>query len=231
MEGTMSQHGRRAQKKLAKKKAKRAGKRAHVVRGEDAWVEAVLRSAGEWPIVEALVPDNLWAEGIGNLVIARRMPDGRLAVANFLVDTYCLGVKDAFCEVMSPVGYQVLLGEVNRVGRMKPVPPERFAKLVLDAVEYARQIGFFPHPDYNVARLLLAGIDASAWTETFEFGKDGKPFYVQGPNDSNAKAATIAARVKAAGGEYVLVLDDPAAFGLASADEFEPEDEDEAIEP
>jgi hypothetical protein len=105
----MSQHGRRAQKKLAKKKAKRVGKRARADRRDDAWMEAVLRDAGDWPIVETLVPDNLWAEGIGNLVIARRTPDGRLAVADFLVDTYCLGVKDAFCEVMSPIGYQALL--------------------------------------------------------------------------------------------------------------------------
>ncbi len=228
----MSQHGRRAQKKLAKKKAKRAGKRAHDGRREDAWMEAVLRDAGDWPIVETLVPNNLWAEGIGNLVIARRMPDGRLAVADFLVDTFCLGVKDAFCEVMSAVGYQALLAEVNRVGRMKPVAPERFARLVLDAVEYARRIGFFPHPDFNAARHLLAGIDASEWAETFEFGKDGKPFYVQGPNDSNAKAMAIAARVRAAGGHAVLVRDDPGAFGLASADDFDPaDDEDEAIEP
>jgi hypothetical protein len=125
-----------------------------------------------------------------------------------------------------------MLAEVNRVGRMKPVPPERFARLVLDAVEYARRIGFYPHPDFNAARLLLAGIDPSGSVDEFEFGKDGKPFYVQGPNDSNAKAAAIAARVKAAGGNYVLVMDDPTAFGLAGADEFDPEDDgDEAIEP
>jgi hypothetical protein len=228
----MPQHGRRAQKKLAKKKAKRAGKQARADRRDDAWMEAVLRDAGDWPIVETLVPDNLWTQGIGNLVIARRTPDGRLAVANYLVDTYCLGVKDAYCEVLSPIGYQAMLAGVNRVGRMKPVPPERFARLVLDAVEYARRIGFFPHPDYQAAQLLLAGIDASGWDGRFEFGKDGKPFYVQGPNDSNAKAAAIAARVRAAGGHSVLVMDDPGAFGLVSADEFEPEDdEDEAIEP
>ena len=228
----MSQHGRRAQKKLAKKKAKRVDKRPRANRRADAWMEAVLRSAAEWPVIETLVPVNLWAQGIGNLVIARQVPDGRLAMASFLVDTYCLGVKDAFCEVMSPIRYQAILGELNRVSRMSPVPPERFAKLVLDSVEYARRIGFFPHRDFKPAQLLLAGIDASAWTETFEFGKDGKPFYFRGPNDSNTKAAAIGARVRAAGGNYVLVMEEPAEFGLASADEFDPEfdDEDEPIE-
>src|SRR4051812_1679978 len=106
----MSQHGRREQKKLAKKKARRAGRRAPASRRAEAWMESLLHSAGEWPIVEALVPDNLWAEGIGNLVIARRMPDGRFAVATFLVDTFCLGVKNAYCDVMTAIRYQAMLG-------------------------------------------------------------------------------------------------------------------------
>jgi hypothetical protein len=101
----MAQHGRREQKKLAKKKARRAEKRAHAVGRDDAWMAAVLRSGSEWPILEARIPVNLWDEGIGGLVIARRVPDGRLAVANFLVDTYCLGVKDAMVKVMSPGQY------------------------------------------------------------------------------------------------------------------------------
>lgn len=224
----MSQHGRRAQKKLAKQKAKRAERRAHGGRPADAWMAAVLSSAGAWPVVEALVPAGLWDKGIGNLVIARRTPDGRFAVASYLVDAFCLGVKDAFCDVMTPIRYQAMLAEINRSDRLAPVPPERFAKLVLEAVEYARRIGFYPHPDFNAARLLLAGIDPTACTEVFEFGRDGKPLYIQGPNDSHVRAAAIAARVRAAGGHFVVVAGNPSAFRSAGADEFEPEsDEDE----
>ena len=54
--------------------------------------------------------------------------------------------------------------------------------------------------------MLLVGIDPSLSTDRFEFGKDGKPFYVQGPNDSPGKAAAIMAKVKAAGGQSMIVF-------------------------
>jgi hypothetical protein len=130
--------------------------------------------------------------------------------------------------VMDPSEYARMLQKLSHIARMDPVAPDYFAKLVQDAVEYARGIGFFPHPDFGPAGTLLAGIDTSACTERFEFGKDGKPFYVQGPNDSNAKAAAIAARVRAAGGHNSLVMDDANAIGLTSADEFDPDEDDDS---
>lgn len=205
----MSQHGNKAQKKLAKKKAKRAEKRSMALRDPDAWMENALRSAAGWPIVETLLPVNLWTQGIGNCIIARQLPDGRIAFANILVDTYCLGVKDAFCQIVSLLQYRTMKAEVERVGRMKATTPERFAKLIFDAIDYAAVIGFEPHPDFYPAELLLAGIDTSACTEQFEFGKDGKPLYIQGPRDSPARVATITAKVQAAGGHFVMMMGGP----------------------
>ena len=223
----MSQHGSREQKKLAKKKAKRNERRSVAPRRPDAWLEAAFRSAAEWPVLEALVPVNLWVEGMGALVIARQMPDGRVAFANFLVDTYCLGVKNAAYKIASPIEYRAMKAELNRVGRQRPVAPEMFAKLIADAVEYARAIGFEPHPDFDPAQLLLAGIDTSACTDRFEFGKVGKPFYVQGPHDSPARASAIAAKVQAAGGHFAIVSGGMGTdLGLGLDDDLD----DEAIE-
>jgi len=222
----MAQHGNRAQKKLAKKKAKRAERKSHLTRHPTDWTASVLKSAGEWPIVEALIPSNLWDEGIGSLVISRRMPDARIALANFLVDTYCLGVKDAYFDLVSPIQYRTIVGKVNEVGPLRPVAPELFAKLVSDAVAYARALGIPPHPDYEVARLLLAAIDTSRCTEQFEFGKDGNPFYIQGPNDSPGRAMQIAQRVRAAGGHLALAMHgspDEADYDLADEWKDEPD--------
>ena len=71
----MSGHGNRQKKKLAKKKAKRTGKRSSLARQANSGVAALLRHAGQWPIVEAMMPDGLWEQGMGQLVIARQMPD------------------------------------------------------------------------------------------------------------------------------------------------------------
>ena len=176
------------------------------VRSPDAWMDNVLRSAAEWPIIETLLPVNLWNQGIGNCVIARQLPDGRVAFANILVDAFCLGVKDAFCKIVSLVQYRNLKAEVENVGRLKAVPPEQFAKFIFDAIDYAANIGFEPHRDFYPAELLLEGIDTSACTEQFEFGQNGKPFYIQGPNDSPSRVAAIMSRVQAVGGHFVMMV-------------------------
>jgi hypothetical protein len=113
---------------------------------------------------------------------------------------------------------------------MHAISPESFVKLVTEAVAYARALGFSPHSDYEIAKLLLAGIDPSQSTSHFEFGKEGKPFYFQGPHESPARAAAIAARVEAAGGTCVIVgrgLTEDGEF-LEEYDEFD--DEPERIE-
>lgn len=226
----MAGHGNRQQKKLAKKNARRAEKKAHLARRADAGLERLLRHAGDWPVVEALVPDDLWEAGIGHLILARQMPDGGIAFADFLVDVFCLGVKDAFCKVESAFGYRTFLAKVSEISRFTRTSPEAFAKLVTGAVEYARSIGLAPHPDYEAARLILAGIDPDASPERFEYGRDGAPLYIQGPNDSAAKAAAILARVRAVGGHFV-VGGPRSPFGVFDIEAMDDDpDEPEAIE-
>jgi hypothetical protein len=50
--------------------------------------------AGNAPIYECLVPANLFERGIGNLIFSRSLPDGRMALATFLLDVFCLGGQE-----------------------------------------------------------------------------------------------------------------------------------------
>ncbi len=197
----------RRQKSLAKKKARREQKRTHLARLSSPDPTTSLVECADWPIIACMIPENLWQDGIGQLLIARRMPDGRVALVILLVDTYCLGVKNALCKLLGPAHFQEhVTGLKRNTGAYRDVAPEYLAKLVYDAVAYARAIGFEPHPDYRVASLLLAGIDASRCLENFQFGKDGKPFYVRGPYESLGRAQAIGERVSAAGGHFVVPL-------------------------
>jgi hypothetical protein len=59
-------------------------------------------------------------------------------------------------------------------------PPELVQHLVFGAVEYARSLGFEP------ARGFTATTDQlGSWVgpSAISFGRDGKPFFVQGPHD------------------------------------------------
>ena len=112
----MAQDARKRQQKLARKAAKRKA------------VVATKKSLGEMgglvshgrqimpntsaPIHECLIPDSLFDMGIGNVIVSRKMPNGFIGAAFFLVDVFCLGVKDAFYDVMSPVEYDSEVGKL-----------------------------------------------------------------------------------------------------------------------
>jgi hypothetical protein len=170
-----------------------------------------LAHVGNWPIVAALVPENLWDEGLGQLLLARRSPDGQVACGVYMVDVFCLGVKNAFWTLVTTGGLQELWRKMERLGPMKRVAPEYFCKLVLGAVDYAHSLGFSPHSDFRHARLLLRGIDPSLCLEPLVFGKDGQPLYIRGPHESLTQSRLIANRITESGGHYVIPLDDSSA--------------------
>jgi hypothetical protein len=204
----MPKNEARRQKQLAKKKAKRDQKRTQMARQSSENPLIRLAEAESWPIVDALVPETLWSRGIGQLILTRRLPDGRLALGNFLVDVFCLGVKNAYWKIISEWDFDVLKRRLEEMGPLHAATPEQFAKVVLGAVDYAQALGIPPHPDFRHAKLVLAGIDPSKCSDTFTFGKDGKPFYMNGPHDSPEKIKVITHKIRLAGGASMMMTEE-----------------------
>lgn len=208
------QHGARQQKRLAKQKARREANRRELARRNSPDPSIRLKHAGDWPIVDCIVPESLSEFGIGNLVIARRVPDGQIACAVFLVDAFCLGIKDAMWKVFGQAEYEAMVRKFEEQSQSVHVTPERFAKLIYRAADFAQSLGFPPHRDFRHAQRLLAGIDASQCPDEFEFGRNGQPFYVRGPKESLEVARVISARVQAQGGVFTVPLRDSEAKAL-----------------
>lgn len=202
----VARHDAGRQKKLAKHKAKRAEKRARESRHNSKDPSVRLQGVERWPVVKSLVSSNLWKAGIGHLVIAREEGKGRLVYAVFLVDVYCLGVKNAFWGAGSMADFDEMVRRMNETQMTKSTSPACLAKIIEGAVAYAGALGFPPHPDYRHSARLLAGIDPAECDQEFTFGRDGKPFYIQGPNESPMQAQVISQRVKEAGGDWMVVL-------------------------
>ena len=137
---------------------------------------------------------NLFEIGIGHVIIARYKSDGRVEAGVFLLDVYCLGVKDAFFRQFSAAEFSEFLDGIFN-GSYGGPPVEHSGawgrKLVEDAVEYARRLGFAPHPDYKQGAKVLGGINPKECSETFVFGSEGKPLYIAGPYDGEAKRNAI----------------------------------------
>lgn len=143
-----------------------------------------------WPVHQSYMPGNLFEIGLGSVIISRRM-GSQFALGVFLVDTGCLGVKNAFLNVVSAAEYEGLLNRLLERESLVPVKPECACKLIEGAVEYAADLGFAPHRDYQSTRAIFGAIDTGLCDTTFQFGQHGEPFYCSGPSESPAKRQQI----------------------------------------
>lgn len=207
-------------KKLQKKRAKKAAKRKTIVAakktaeisGRVATGGRALSLALTSPIHECLVAKELFDTGLGTVVVSRSMPDGRIGVSFFLLDVFCLGVKNAYFLAMPQEEYDFRLDTIEFNETLQPVLPSYARKLVEETEAYASNLGFAPHRDYQSAKKIFADVDVTTCTESFVFGKDGKPFFIVGPNDTPKKIARILAtltkRCGPGGFEYLVELAD-----------------------
>ncbi|CAO5147133.1 Helix-turn-helix domain-containing protein [Frankia sp. AiPs1] len=125
--------------------------------------------------------------GLVAVLVARRHRWGRVSVCGYLADCYCLGVKNALGPtIMSDVelpGFRETYFASQPYG-WQDAPLDLAADVVLGSVEYARGLGFEPHPD-----LAPAAAHLGAWEgpSAITFGRGGQPFYISGPYDDPAK--------------------------------------------
>jgi hypothetical protein len=141
----------------------------------------VLRAA-QAPIQHCLLPTNLYEVGMGPLILARGATPDYLTTGSFLLDVFCLGIKDVtFAKIESGTLSQYC----DMAGApMVEVEPSLARKLLRELAAWSQSIGFAPHRDFAAVEQLFGDVDPDASDAVFQFGRDGKPFYIQGPGDS-----------------------------------------------
>jgi hypothetical protein len=182
---------RKRQKKLERKAAGRKAKRQQLMRVSSAGLIDQLRSAALYPVLHSYVTDDVWKEGLGWVILSRELPYGGVAFAIFLLDRYCLGVKNVVIGVEGRFSYETRVSKLRSQFHATEVAPAYTRKLVEGAVAYAESFGLHPHPDYPRAKLIFGDIDPAECHETFEYGKDGKPFFIAGPHDTPRRCQQI----------------------------------------
>lgn len=127
------------------------------------------------------------------MVAARIKDGGRKAIVGvFVVDVSCLGVKKAVYESCPVANYRERIrGHYESRFAMEPLAPACARRLVEESMAYAQALGFPPHPETARALRAFEGVEARECTWSFTFGRNGKPFYVQGPQESPLQARQI----------------------------------------
>jgi hypothetical protein len=121
--------------------------------------------------------------GIVLVLVARAGRGDRVSVCGFLVDTFCLGVKDVIGP--EPMRRRRLAAFVRTYFVAFPAPPirapiELARHLVHGAVAFAAGLGLEPHPDFAEACGHLGDLGERC---AITFGRNGQPLYIPGIHD------------------------------------------------
>jgi hypothetical protein len=133
-----------------------------------------------WPLNDG---PNSGTGGLASVLVAREHKYGKVSVCGYLADVYCLGVKNAVGpRIMDNLGLRAFIRDFFSGYDGDPIeaPIELAREVVFGSVEYARGLGFEPHPDFAAAE---GHLGEWAGPSSITFGKDGKPLYVNGPYD------------------------------------------------
>jgi len=175
---------------MALKRARKAQRRKEVVAAKrrtealDASLPARVLRAAEAPIQHCLLSADLFELGIGTVVLARGVTPHHLAVGIFLLDVFCLGVKDAMFKSLEGDELAMYL-ETTKVGSAPiSLQPSDARKLMRDLVAWSQSIGFPPHREFAAVERIFGDVSADESEADFPFGRDGKPIYIPGPYES-----------------------------------------------
>lgn len=131
------------------------------------------------PVGECLIRSKWQERGMGEIIIPRIHKSGNVTIGIFLLDTFCLGLKNSMYQFnMSPEDYEELLANIFNQDNYDVISYEEAHNLIYGAIEYAEELGFQPEKTFSVTQYILEEDTEEIPLIEYEFGKDGMPFLI-----------------------------------------------------
>lgn len=147
-----------------------------------------------FPISRCLYTPGWDESGLCQVLVIRKQPSGLYLYGFYLLDMWCLGIKNTVYNINhSEEEMEDFIATVNSSSEYPLETCEYvFAhNLIYGAWEYAEELGFSPHTDFYIGNCILEIDSDDIELIEFEFGKEGKPFFVSGPYDDSARIHKI----------------------------------------
>jgi len=144
--------------------------------------------------------NNDWQDtGLAHIIVERLHKTGNITFGTYLVDLYCLGLRDTYYEFNTdPDDYE---DEKNIVSTLEKCDYTLVHNIIYGAIAYAEDYGFKPHKDFSISKFILEEDDDDIELMELEFGLSGKPCYIIGANDNEAKIKQVIATLTRTAGE------------------------------
>jgi hypothetical protein len=172
---------------------------------------AIIRQARDYPLVGCWISAGWQKDKVGltKVIVAHQQPDDNICFGVYLIDRYCLGVKDTYARAnFSPARYQQEVQGIFRETGPQACSPELAYQMIYESIDYAARFGFSPNKDFELSQYLLAPRGTFKASYKLEFGQKGKPLFIAGPYDD--ATAILKQLDKTAGpGNYHYVVGPP----------------------
>ncbi len=170
----------------------------------------IKQAARKVPIHEVLSDYGTHDDTLVQFFVLRKKVSGNYILGGYIVDTGCLGLKSThFRHSFTQDDLDDYLENMidRSMRNIRAIDPNLAFNVIYGAIEYAEDLGFKPmDKDWAITQFILPTIDDIEYVEV-EFGKDGKPFYLNGPFDNvNKVLATLTKSVGAGNFEFIAQI-------------------------
>ncbi len=173
------------------------------------------------PVGKCYIAPPDWQEsGMAHVIVTRVRPSGNLVMASFLVDTFCLGVKDAgYHENMTPYDFEKYLNNYKNGMGLEEISYDEAHNIIYGAMAFAEDGGIKPSKEFDPAGYILEEDTDDIPLIEYDFGKNGKHFLVVNPDRKEMPYYHILKKKLGDNFEYVMP------FGEEYEDDSDDDDE------
>jgi hypothetical protein len=181
----------------------------------------LIEAARKLPIHSCLV-NEAWDEmGMAVVIITRLRPKGTFVIGTYVVDTFCLGLKDTAWWVDADDEHLERIQKGMQLDFVEIEEDVAF-NIIYGAIRYAKNLDFQPHKDFETTQYILNPFSSIEDLE-LTFGLNGKPNYVQGPKDKPLSIIQKLERKLGKGGFEFTMEAGNMPYGLPTLDDDEDE--------
>ena len=183
---------------MAKKKGKQQGQQ---FLSPEQYLKQKARSL---EIGKCYISDNFKECGEGAIFVTRLHKGGKISMAFYLVDIYCLGVKDSLYRLrMEEEEVQEYLTHYKK---MNEISYEEAHNWIYGAIAFAEEGGIEPDKSFQLTKYMLEEDTDDIPLIEYEFGKDGEHFLVcHSVQEANRYLPTLKAHL---GNNVKFVIED-----------------------
>ncbi len=140
------------------------------------------------PIGKCYINPDWEEDGLAHIIVTRERAGGKLVYGSFLVDTLCLGIKDAEYAIdFTPMELEDALAHFRKNHELEEIDYDKIHNLIYGAIEFAEEGGISPVKEFTTASYILSEDTDDIPLIEYEYGKEGKHVLVIGPDGREEK--------------------------------------------